>query len=223
MKNFSFYTQIFDAGHLTRLRSDNTDNEKLAQAAVKNGLHQFIRNRTPIHDEQVSNNPGKIQVFMEELEEYHTHSHGLVNVPKVLADIFESTIGAVYIDSNCSLEIVWKVFRSVLEPIIYLEMLGEHPGAKLQDSCRKNKLELRYVKESWKKDATVSISIENKLVGKATYHLKKDIAVNRAAKIILDKIDSVMIDLGIDYNSSIEKDEEKHEEDENDAPNKWEY
>ena len=38
------------------------------------------------------------------------------------------------------------MFRSVLELIIYLEMVGEHPGSKLQDICQKNKLELRNVK-----------------------------------------------------------------------------
>ncbi|OMO87459.1 hypothetical protein CCACVL1_09032 [Corchorus capsularis] len=206
-KELFFLYPNLDAGHLTHLRSDNTDNEKLARAAVKHRLHQFIINKNLERDEH-------IQVFMQEMEEYPIHSHGLVTVPKILADIVESTIGAVYIDSNCSLETVWKVFRSVLEPIIYEEMLVDHPTAKLQDICQKSKLDLRYEKESWKKDSSVSIFIENKLVGKATYHLRKEIASNRAAKCVLDSIDTIMMDLGVvDYsNATREKNnEEEHE------------
>ena len=35
----------------------------------------------------------------------------LVEVPKVLGDLFESILGAVFLDSGHSLSAVWKVFR----------------------------------------------------------------------------------------------------------------
>jgi dsRNA-specific ribonuclease len=37
------------------------------------------------------------------------HSNGLVETPKALADIVEAAIGAVFIDSNFSIDVVWKV------------------------------------------------------------------------------------------------------------------
>ncbi|CAN1220134.1 Ribonuclease 3-like protein 3 [Linum perenne] len=40
--------------------------------------------------------------------EYPLHSNGLVNLPKTLADLIESLIGAVFIDSDCSVDTVWK-------------------------------------------------------------------------------------------------------------------
>lgn len=35
-----------------------------------------------------------------------------VEVPKALGDIFESVAGAIFLDSNMSLDMVWKVFQS---------------------------------------------------------------------------------------------------------------
>lgn len=51
----------------------------------------------------------QIQEFMHGMKEYPLHSNGLLNAPKVLSNVVESTIGAVFVDSNCSLETVWKV------------------------------------------------------------------------------------------------------------------
>lgn len=36
-----------------------------------------------------------------------------VEVPKALGDIFESVAGAIFLDSNMSLDMVWKVNRGI--------------------------------------------------------------------------------------------------------------
>lgn len=51
----------------------------------------------------------QIQEFIQGMKDYPLHSNGLLNAPKVLSDIIESIIGAIFIDCNCSLDIVWKV------------------------------------------------------------------------------------------------------------------
>lgn len=33
-----------------------------------------------------------------------------IEVPKVLGDIFESLVGAVFLDSDMSLDVVWRIF-----------------------------------------------------------------------------------------------------------------
>jgi dsRNA-specific ribonuclease len=38
--------------------------------------------------------------------------------PKFLADIFESVAGAIYLDSNCSLNTVWNVYYKFFEPYL---------------------------------------------------------------------------------------------------------
>lgn len=37
-----------------------------------------------------------------------------VEVPKALGDVFESVAGAIFLDSNMSLDTVWQVFVSVI-------------------------------------------------------------------------------------------------------------
>lgn len=50
----------------------------------------------------------QIKKFIKEIPDFPLHSNGLIDVPKDLADIVESAIGAVFMDSN-SLDTVWKV------------------------------------------------------------------------------------------------------------------
>lgn len=50
----------------------------------------------------------QILEFVKAIEEYPLHSRGLLKVPKSLADIVESTIGALFKDCD-SIDIVWKV------------------------------------------------------------------------------------------------------------------
>lgn len=51
----------------------------------------------------------QIQDFMEGMKEHPNHSNGLLDPPKALADIVESVLGAIFMDSDSSLETVWKV------------------------------------------------------------------------------------------------------------------
>ncbi|PUZ60887.1 hypothetical protein GQ55_4G208900 [Panicum hallii var. hallii] len=145
-------------GPLTRLRAANVDTEKLARVAVVRGLHRFLRHKAPQLE-------GQIHIFIEEMCKYPVHSNGLLDPPKVLSDIVESLIGAIYFDSNFDQEEVWRVFRNLADPLINLETLGKHP---------------------------VEVLIDGELVGSATYAQKKEIAQNRAAKAALDKLKETM-------------------------------
>ena len=46
---------------------------------------------------------------MGALEKYMFHSYGLIDAPKTLADIVESTIAAIYVDNNSSIDATWEV------------------------------------------------------------------------------------------------------------------
>ncbi|EEF27239.1 dicer-1, putative [Ricinus communis] len=145
-------------GALTRLRAANVDTEKLARVAVKHGFHRFLRHKKPLLEEQ-------IREFSQAILEYPLHSNGLVDVPKVLADIVESAIGAVFIDSNSSVDTVWK----------------------------KRNLKVKFV-DLWRESMAVDVFIDDQLVGRGTYGLKKEIAHNRAAKDALDNIGRILGD-----------------------------
>ncbi|KAF5741421.1 ribonuclease 3-like protein 3 [Tripterygium wilfordii] len=170
-------------GALTRLRAANVDTEKLARVAIKHGLHRYLRHKKPLLEEQ-------IRGFSEAILDYPLHSNGLVDVPKSLADIVESSIGAVFIDSD-SLSTVWKVFKSLLEPIIDMETLKIHPVTELYEVCQKKKMKLRFV-DLWKEDMKFDVFIDDQLVGIGVYQPKKEIALNRAARDALDNIDRIL-------------------------------
>lgn len=41
-----------------------------------------------------------------------------IEVPKAMGDIFESLAGAIYMDSEMSLETVWQVYYPMMRPLI---------------------------------------------------------------------------------------------------------
>nr|GFB28373.1 ribonuclease 3-like protein 3 [Tanacetum cinerariifolium] len=55
-----------------------------------------------------------------------THSYGLIDAPKTLADIVESTIGAIYVNNNSSIDATWEVAKILLEPMITPDMLQQN-------------------------------------------------------------------------------------------------
>jgi endoribonuclease Dicer len=56
-----------------------------------------------------------------------------MEVPKCLGDIFESVAGAIYLDSSCSFETVWRVYYSLMKPYIdkYLNQVPKSPIREL--------------------------------------------------------------------------------------------
>ncbi|KAI3491274.1 hypothetical protein L1887_44366 [Cichorium endivia] len=170
-------------GSLTALRAANVDTEKLARIAVKYNFHKYIRHENPKLSKQ-------IQVFMRALEKYPFHSYGLIDAPKILADIVESTIGAIYVDSNSSIDTTWEVTKILLDPMITPEMLQQNPVRKLNELCHKKKMKIR-LRDKWSKEGVYEVFIDNKLKGRGKYQAKKEIALNRAAE---DACNNIMND-----------------------------
>ncbi|CAN1161308.1 Ribonuclease 3-like protein 3 [Linum perenne] len=122
--------------------------------------------------------------------EYPVHSNGLVNPPKTLADLVESLIGAVFIDSGCSVDTVWKVFKRLLEPIVEKETLKVHPVTELYEICQKRKLKLEF-KGLWKEG--IDVYVNDQFAGRGSYESKKEVAQNRAAKDALDNFGKIVV------------------------------
>ncbi|KAK8962336.1 Ribonuclease 3-like protein 3 [Platanthera guangdongensis] len=132
-----------------------------------------------------------IQEFMEGMHQYPIHSNGLLDPPKQLADIVESVIGAIFIDSNSSLETVWKVFRRVAEPLIGPDTLGKHPVSELYQLCQKNRMNVSFMKDTWTESTSVDVLVDGCLFGSGMCS-KKEIAQNRAAKAALDRLKMIL-------------------------------
>ncbi|XP_031500994.1 ribonuclease 3-like protein 3 [Nymphaea colorata] len=164
-------------GQLTLLRSANTDTEKLARVAFRHGLHKLLRHKVTILEQQV-------EQLRRDIEDFPIHSSGLIDAPKILANVTESLVGAVYVDCGHSLDTVWKVFRKMLEPFITLETLGKHPVSELHEYCQKKGINVTFVRCEWKCGSRVQVWLEGQLMGVGSCN-KKEGAKNRAAKAAL--------------------------------------
>ncbi|XP_075522094.1 ribonuclease 3-like protein 3 isoform X3 [Primulina tabacum] len=171
-EQFSMYPNL-PPGSLTPLRAANVDTEKLARAAVQHNFHLYVRHENPVLKK-------RIQSFIDALPKHPVHSHGLIDAPKVLADVVESTVGAVFIDSNCSIDATWEIASYLLKPMITPESLKANAVKKLFEICQKYKLKVRLV-DLWSQDGTYKVFVNNQLKGKGICHEKKEIALNRAA------------------------------------------
>ena len=83
-----------------------------------------------------------IEKTVKQLTEEDIPELELVEVPKVLGDVFEALIGAIFIDSGHNLELVWSIYRKLcpgLEDVVRnppqnfkKELLEKYPGGKVK-------------------------------------------------------------------------------------------
>ncbi|KAK4575952.1 hypothetical protein RGQ29_026775 [Quercus rubra] len=145
-------------GHLTKLRSANVSNDKLARVAVRHGLHHYIRHNNNLDDSLLD----EIEEFANEVsEEDDIVLYGSIKAPKILADIVESLAAAIYFDLNFDLQKLWVIFRDLLEPIVTPKVLQQqpHPITILHELCQKQgrKVDIKLGREGAKNIATVYV------------------------------------------------------------------
>ncbi|KAK3040432.1 hypothetical protein RJ639_028681 [Escallonia herrerae] len=209
MEQYALYPELAP-GKLTRLRAANVDTEKLARVAVKCDLHKYLRHRMPMLEWQ-------IREFTESLPHYPLHSSGLIDPPKVLADIVESTIGAIFLDCGSSLDTTWEVVEKLLQPIITLADLQTHPVTRLYELCQKNNMTIA-VEGSWTTTGEIKVLVDDKLFGKEKFKPKKAIAVNRAAENAYHKIERMLRER--EHNKSHKQDEELQQDEKQESDQK---
>ncbi|KAJ8429124.1 hypothetical protein Cgig2_016407 [Carnegiea gigantea] len=169
-----------DQGILSLLRAANISTEKLARVAVRHGLYRYVRHTTAALDLKVQ----EFALAVQEEDETAVYG-GAVKAPKVLADIVESVVAAVY------------VIRGLLEPIITLESLPLQPVTMLFELCQKQGKQVDI--KPWREiDKSIcSIYVDGQLIATGTSD-QKDIAQLNAAKEALAKLDkSVLSNIGV--------------------------
>lgn len=185
VSNFIFLTYpSLDPGQLSLLRAANTSTEKLARVAVNNGLFRFFRHTSSGLDEKVT----EFVTTVRKEDEAQFYG-GAIKAPKVLADIVESTAGAVYVDCRFNLENLWLVFRGLLEPIITPDVLQNQPQpvTMLFEYCQKigKKVDIKHKKSKEKNIASIYID-GNHLLSSSSE--QKENARLHAAKAALKKL-----------------------------------
>lgn len=112
-------------GALTDLRSALVNNTIFASLAVRHDFHKYFRHLSPALNDVIDrfvriqhengNNISEEYYLMSEEECDEAED---VEVPKALGDVFESVAGAVFLDSNMSLDAVWRVYYKIMGPEI---------------------------------------------------------------------------------------------------------
>lgn len=86
---------------MSDIRQDLSNNNHLAHIFVSSNLHQKIRYQSP-------------GIYQQLTSYSQQHSSRDIAAPKIIADVFEALIAAIFFDCGNSLEIVWKIIEPFL-------------------------------------------------------------------------------------------------------------
>ncbi|KAL0046074.1 hypothetical protein WJX82_001682 [Trebouxia sp. C0006] len=68
-----------------------------------------------------------------------------VAAPKILGDIVESLVGAVYIDSHCNFDRTWQIFQPLMSPLLSPSTVPKHPIRHLHERAQQDGKLLKFV------------------------------------------------------------------------------
>ncbi|KAI3675766.1 hypothetical protein L1987_85359 [Smallanthus sonchifolius] len=181
---FTTYPDIAE-GPLTLLRAANVCDEKLARVAIRLGLYKYIRyNNVPVLTDMIS----EFVTLVEGEEEMVVHG-GVMKVPGVLEDIVESVAGAVYVDCGFNLQMLWIIFRPLLEPLAMLDFILAQPQpiSALYEACNKDgkQVDIRYQSEGHINIA--SVFVDDTFIASRSSRTKENAKLH-AAKAALSKL-----------------------------------
>nr|UYS55133.1 dicer 2 [Diatraea saccharalis] len=132
-------------GELTDLRSALVNNVTFASYVVKLGLYKFLCSQlNPVLDSaimafvehQEQRDHEIIEDVLYLIEENECNLAEYVEVPKVLSDIFESLVGAIYLDCGGDLQTVWTVIYRIMwkEIDAFSERIPQQPVRVLHEN-----------------------------------------------------------------------------------------
>ncbi|CAJ0597978.1 unnamed protein product [Cylicocyclus nassatus] len=192
----------YSPGVLTDLRSALVNNTIFASLAVKYdfhkhfvsmcpGLHHMIEKFVKLCTERnffdANFNSEMYMVTTE--EEIDEGQEEDIEVPKAMSDIFESVAGAVYLDANRDLDVVWRVFYNLMRQTIE-ECCAYPPRSPIRELMELEPGKTRFSKmeriiESGKVRVTVDIGNKMKFTGMGrNYRIAKTTAAKRALKYL---------------------------------------
>ncbi|XP_073150113.1 dicer-like protein 4 isoform X2 [Henckelia pumila] len=134
---YSVYPNL-KPGQLTDLRSASVNNISFAAVAGRWSLHKFI----------LCDSSPLLEAMTEYLNSIRTSTSAKGHIeeltcPKVLGDVVESYVGALFLDTGFDLNCVWKVVLSLLDPVVTLSKLQFNPLRDLRELCQFHNWELQ--------------------------------------------------------------------------------
>ncbi|XP_076046340.1 endoribonuclease Dicer-like isoform X2 [Oratosquilla oratoria] len=109
----------YPPGKLTDLRCHLVNNETLAKVAVKHNLQEYLLHKSTSLKSAIDTfikliKSGETEFIWEnEVDEVQA-----IELPKALSDIVESLIGAVYLDSEGELQVIWDIIFNLMGDLL---------------------------------------------------------------------------------------------------------
>ncbi|VVC42507.1 Hypothetical protein CINCED_3A023563 [Cinara cedri] len=110
-------------GEITDIRSSLVNNITFASLSIRIGLHRFLLaksiklteaiDRFYEHQQRIDHKIGQEVLYLIEERDYCVAES--IDVPKVLGDLFESLMAAIYLDCGRDLNFVWSICYKFLE------------------------------------------------------------------------------------------------------------
>ncbi|KAI3810215.1 hypothetical protein L1987_19826 [Smallanthus sonchifolius] len=133
-----------------------------------------------------------------------------MKAPKVLADIVESVAAAVYVDCGFNLQMVWMIFRCLLEPLVMLNVVLAQPQpiTTLFEACQKDGKQV-YVRYSRNGDRNVaSVFVDDTYIASGSSETKENAKLH-AAEAALSKLTDTSPQANLDINELVETESAK--------------
>lgn len=108
-------------GQITSSRSALVNNSAFARLAIGYGYDLFL-----LHESQeIYAELARLREYLEADQNMEMPWLDLIefdSIVKLMGDLFESVAGAIYLDSGCSLDTVWKIYYPMMQPSIQQEI-----------------------------------------------------------------------------------------------------
>ncbi|KAF3339146.1 Ribonuclease 3-like protein 2 [Carex littledalei] len=170
-------------GPISRLRSANLTNEKLARVAVWHNIYPLVLHNSPLLDEKVEE---FTKAVLQE-PEGEINGGSTTKAPKVLADVVEAIAAAIYEDCNFNLDIMWKVVKKLLKPLIRTDSFAKQPVTTPHKHCHKKGKDDKFHTRQKGKIAISNVLVASKLAGSGSSK-QKTVARPKKGKIAISNV-----------------------------------
>lgn len=135
LKGFYYKYDDLDPAQLTLLREPGLSNDLFGRVSLENGLHKYLWHDSPVLETDMK----AIEEKFAAVSDSDTACEELV-LPKVLGDILESLLGAVFVDDGMKMDaaerFVDRLVGNALERHANPETLAAHPVTKMAQALQ---------------------------------------------------------------------------------------
>nr|AIE15767.1 Dicer-like protein 4b [Salvia miltiorrhiza] len=195
---YSTYPEL-KPGQLTDLRSMSVSNLSFADVAGRWSMHKFVICDSSALRESMTKFVNEIGNSASETEHIEERTF-----PKVLGDLVESCMGALFLDTGFDLNYLWKIVLSLLDPVVNTSKMQFNPLRELKELCQSYNWDLQFSKVKKDGEFVVEAKVDSAEVSETA--CASNVSGKTAKKIASRQLDEHLKALGYSSKSKSLKD-----------------